>query len=38
MNRYLDVGVCVLVGLGVVYLTTHILVTSILLYKLLSWL
>jgi len=38
MKRYQEIGVGILGGLGVVYLTTHVLVTSILLYKLLSWL
>lgn len=38
MKRYQEVGICILGGLGVVYLTTQVLVTSIFLYRLLSWL
>jgi len=37
MKRCMEIGVCMLLGLSVVYLTTHILVTSLLLYKMLSW-
>jgi hypothetical protein len=38
MKRYQEVGICVLGGLGVVYLTAQVLITSIFLYRLLSWL
>ena len=38
MKRYQEVGICILMVLGVVYLTTQVLITSIFLYRLLSWL
>ncbi len=38
MKRYQEVGICILGFLGVVYLTLQTLVTSFLLYRLLSWL
>jgi len=38
MKRYQEAAVCVLMGLGVVYLTLQTLVCSFLLYRLLSWL
>ena len=38
MKRYQEVGICMLGVLGVVYLTTQVLVTSIFLFRLLSWL
>ena len=38
MKRYQEVGVCMLGGLGVIYLTLQTLVCSFLLYRLLSWL
>jgi len=38
MKRYQEVGVGILMGLGVVYLTLQTLVSSFLLYRLLSWL
>jgi len=37
MKRCQEIGVCILLGLGVVYLTTHVLVTTIILIKLLTW-
>ena len=38
MKRYQEVGICMLGGLGVVYLTAQVLITFIFLYRLLSWL
>ena len=38
MKRYQEIGVGILGGLGVVYLTLQTLVSSFLLYRLLSWL
>jgi hypothetical protein len=38
MKRYQEVGVGILGGLSVVYLTLQTLVSSFLLYRLLSWL
>jgi len=38
MKRCMEIGVCTLLGLGVVYLTLQTVVTSFLLYRLLSWL
>ena len=36
MKRCMDIGICTLLGLGVVYLTLQTVVTSFLLYRLLS--
>jgi len=38
MKRYQEIGVGILACLGVVYLTLQTLVSSFLLYRLLSWL
>ncbi len=38
MKKFTEFGICSLVILGVVYLTLQTLVTSFLLYRLLSWL
>ena len=38
MKRCMEIGVCLTLGIGIVYLTMQTVVTSFLLYRLLSWL
>ena len=38
MKRFMEIGVCLTLGIGIVYLTLQTVVTSFLLYRLLSWL